>query len=214
MIFCTAGRTADRINLKMNAVKLKSVDYGACKADKLCIGNRVLCTVLLNTELVELTKSACLRLFITIARNKVACLNRKSFVFKSVFKNGSCRTGCTLGAKRYAFAALCVECVHFFLNNIGCLTNATGKKLCVLKHGSSDFSETVGASLLTHNLFNKLPFVAFLRKNIFRTLDFLGYKCHFSLRKLQSFIEKGNEKISLKNTTIGQYYTTRYVKRK
>ena len=67
MIFRTAGRTADRINLKMNAVKLKSVDYGAYKADKLCVGNRILCAVLLNTELVELTKSACLRLFLSVA---------------------------------------------------------------------------------------------------------------------------------------------------
>ena len=92
MVFFAAFGAADRVYFKVNILYAEKSEYFVCERDNLCICGRRSCAEALNAELVEFAQSACLRLFIAVARGEVANLLRQRLVLKSVLQKGSCRT--------------------------------------------------------------------------------------------------------------------------
>ena len=152
----------------------EAVEHRLRQTDDLGVGDGRLGAVFLDAELVELSESARLRFFVAVAGDKVARLDGQPLVVERVLQHGARRAGSALGAQGDAFAALGVEGVHFFLNDVGGLTDAAREQLGVLKHRRADLAEAVGAALLAHDIFNELPAVALLGQHVLGSLDFLG----------------------------------------
>ena len=173
IVLCAAFGTADGVYLKPYLVKTESVENRLRRADKLRVGNGRLRAVLLKTELVELSESACLRLLVAVAGNEVARLYRQTLVFEVVLKHRSRRARGTFGTQGNALAALCVEGVHLLLNDVGRLTHAAREELCVLKDRRADLLEAVCLRLLAHDALDELPAVALTGQHVLGALDFL-----------------------------------------
>ena len=161
---------ADGIELETDIGKTQPVEHRLRHADHFGVGYRRLCAVFLDTELVELSESARLRLFVTVAGHEVARLYGQALVFERVLQNGARGARGAFGAQGYALAALCVKGVHFLLHHVGGLTHSARKKLGVLEHGGAYLLKAVGAAFLAHYIFNELPAVALLGQHILGSL--------------------------------------------
>ena len=170
---------SDGIELQTDLAQSEAVDDRLRGADQLRVRDGRLGAVLLQTELVELSESACLRLLIAVAGHKVARLDRQTFVLEVVLQHRSCGSRGSLGTERHALAALGVEGVHLLLHHVGRLSHAAREQLGVLKDGRADLPEPVSAAFLAHDIFDKLPAEALLGQNVLRTLDFLCDQRHF-----------------------------------
>ena len=165
---------ADGIEVKLNVFKPEPFENRGGKRNCGCIRGRALRAEHLSAELEELAASACLRLFVPEAGDYIIILKRHRVGAFTVFNNSSCNRGCSLGAKRNRAVFLSVaEGIHFLLNNVRRVTDASDEKLGVFKRGRADFSVSVFFSLLTHNPLYISEKGRFVWKNIHCAFNFL-----------------------------------------
>jgi hypothetical protein len=124
---------------------------------------------------MELTKSASLRLLVTVAGCEIAYLLRQRLIEKAVLKESTHSACSTLGTKCDRASALIVEGVHFLLYNVGCVTYTAAEKLGVLKHGCTDFFITEFGCYIEHSLLYVAVFIAVCRQEILRAFDSFGH---------------------------------------
>ena len=182
VIFCSAFGAADGVDLKLNAFDLELVKNLADHCDHFSICSGRSGTDKFRTELVEFTKTACLGFFITEAAGKIACFYRKSTVEKSVFDKSAHASCGTFRAKGDGTFTFIKEGVHFLLNNVGGIANASCKKFGVFEGGETDFLKAEKFGNLHGSFFNMLPFCALFRKNI------LGSSGRFSKNSHKNYL--------------------------
>ena len=178
VIFCSAGGTTDRVYLQRKIFNTKSAKNAFSKGNNLCVCGRLGGAKAFNSKLMKFTKAACLSLFIAVATANVTNLKGQCAVHKTVFNSASNNTCSKFGTKGNASSALVVKGIHFLLNNVGSISNASFKYLGVFENRHPYFFKAVKSCGIKHKLFYKLPFIAVLRQKVASTLYSTVNFCH------------------------------------
>ena len=101
-------------------------------------------------------------------RSQIIHLAGKRFRVKIAFKKCTNRTGSPFRLERNGTFSLVFEGIHFLLDNIGRISNASCKQFRMFKNRGSDLSEAGFRCRSAHFGFQILPAVAFGRQYIFR----------------------------------------------
>ena len=104
---------------------------------------------------MEFSETACLRLLISVAAEHVAELLRQRLVEESVLKKSPDSARRSFRAQCYRSSAFVIESIHFFLNHIRSLADASLKKLGVFKYGGSYLLEAERSGNIKQSIFKE-----------------------------------------------------------
>ena len=146
--------------------------------DDLRIRRRSIRPEAFHAELVEFTQPARLRLFIPVAGGQVADLLRQGLVMQAVLKKSAHRTRRPFRAQGNGAAAFVVEGIHFFLHNVGGITDGALEQLRVLENRRANFMVAEMLSNFEHGLLHVLVFIALCGQRILCALNALREQRH------------------------------------
>ena len=202
MVLGAAGRAADGVYLERQIFNAQESEYLGGKGDYLRVRGGCGSAENLNAELVKFPVSAGLRLLVAVARGYIAGLLRQGLVEKPVLKKSARRARSPLGAQGYRASAFVEKSVHLLLHDIGGVSDAAGKQLRMLEHGSAYLLEAEAGGYIEQCIFEKAVFMARRGQHILRALDGLCKKSHVfvpSIKTLNPAVGGMSEKSSLKS---------------
>ena len=114
-----AVRASDRVDLQCQIGHAHRGQKIVADRDDLRVRDHIRRTEGFHTELMELSQTAGLRLFITETRNIVVELDRLHFRVHLMFDESTYRRRGAFRLQRNGTSAMIVEGIHFFLHDIG-----------------------------------------------------------------------------------------------
>ena len=163
----TAGGAADGVDGDLNVIgKAETIENGHSHSDDLCVRRRFCGAEHLHAELVQLTQTARLRLFVAVAGGLIVELYRVTAVIQAVFQHGAHSARRALRAQRNGAAALIFKRVHLLFHHVGGVADGAQEELGVLKHRGANLGKAVQFRFIRHNGFHKRPFFGFTRNDI------------------------------------------------
>ena len=171
VILGTAVRAADGIDIDRQALEPQIAQDAQQCCDQFGFHRRLLAAKAFHAELMMLTQTAGLGLF--IAENRVVEVIH--FAGQRVGKELALQKGAhcarrALGLQGDAAIALILEGVHFLLHDIGGIAHAAQEKLGMLKNGGAHLAEPCQGGAAAHDGLDRLPDISVLGQHIARAL--------------------------------------------
>ena len=152
-------------------------DNSVGKGYNACVRKCAFSTEHFNAELIKLSRTSCLRFFVSEERAEIVEFERHRLVVKAVFDKASYNSRRTFGTQTKLCSVALGKGEHFLLNYVGSAADAPLVKRGKLKGRYSDFVKAVRIGSVSDNALDTVPDRGFFGQYVKRALWFLY--CHF-----------------------------------